>query len=206
MFWGFKSSSAKQNKSRGHQVAWGWKYIHISCSTRFPSCLRSLNSGWGYCSLAGFTLSHMLKHTEQVGFTTSSGPLCSHPQSRAEATHISISYTDKLAFLLPGRFPHRRMKCESFGGFADARHTAFQVPTETRGARVRSSNRQLRHLIVQIKNEWWCRLQRRKKRGIVKVRGEKGVQYVVWAEGQYFIQIDSFFFCCFYIITNAVKS
>ena len=59
--------------------------------------------------------------------------MCSHPQSRAEAIHISISYTDKLAFSLPGRFPHERMKCERFGGFADARHTAFQVPTETRG-------------------------------------------------------------------------
>lgn len=83
--------------------------------------------------MAGFTISHMLKHTEQVGFTTRRGPLCSHPQSRAEAIHISISYTDKLAFSLPGRFPRERMKCKRFGGFADARHTAFQVPAETRG-------------------------------------------------------------------------
>ncbi|KAL7374042.1 hypothetical protein ABVT39_020794 [Epinephelus coioides] len=27
-----------------------------------------------------------------------------------------------------GRFPHERMKCETFGGFADARHTAFKCP------------------------------------------------------------------------------
>ena len=77
--------------------------------------------------------SHMLQHTEQVGSTTRRGPLCSHPQSRAEATHISISYTDKLAFPLPGRFPHERLKCRRFGGFADARHAALQLPTGARG-------------------------------------------------------------------------
>lgn len=77
------------------------------------------------------SVSHMLKHTEQVGFTTRRRPLCSHPQSRAVAIHISISYTDKLPFPLPGRFPHERMKCKRFDGFADARHVAFQVPTET---------------------------------------------------------------------------
>lgn len=86
-------------------------------ATWFYPCLRSLNSGWGYWNLAGVTISHMLKHTEQVGFTTRSGPLRSHPQSRAEAMHISISYTDKLAFSLPGRFPHERLKCKRFGEF-----------------------------------------------------------------------------------------
>lgn len=87
------------------------------------------------------------------GFYNKEGCLCSHPQSRAEAIHISISYTDKLAFLLPGRFPHERMKCERFGGFADACRTAFQVPTETSREGVRSINRQICHLIIQIKNK-----------------------------------------------------
>jgi len=82
-------------------------------------------------ALAEFTVSHMLKHTDQVGFTTRRKALCSHPQNRVEAIHISISYTDKLAFPLPGRFPHEWMKCERFGVFADAHCFASQEPTET---------------------------------------------------------------------------
>lgn len=95
----------------------------------------------------------MLRHTEQVGFTTTRGPLRSRAHGRAEATHISISYTDKLAFSLPGRFPHEWMKCERFGRFADARHTAFQVPTERHGGGVRSSNRQIKNKLVTAETE-----------------------------------------------------
>lgn len=89
-----------------------------------------LNSGWR--SVACFAISHMLKHTEQVGFTTTRGPQCSLAHGRAEASHISISHTDKLAFSLPGRFPLEWMKCKRFG-VGDVCYTAFQVSTGRRG-------------------------------------------------------------------------
>lgn len=135
----------------------------------------------------------MLRHTEQVGFTTTRGPLRSRAHGRAEATHISISYTDKLPFSLPGRFPHEWMKRERFGRFADARHTAFQVPTERHGGGVRSSNRQIKNKLVTTETE----------AGIV-IGKCGGVQYVVWAGGDNSVVTLSSFF--FNVITNAVKS
>lgn len=136
--------------------------------------------------MAGFTVSHMLKYTEQVGFTTRRRLVRSHPQSGAEAVRISIAYTDKLAFSLPGRFPHERMKCERFGGFADARHAAFQVPAETRGGwrgGVRSSNRQICHLIVQ-----------RKKKRVVETAVCCAVCCVGWGDNSVFTLAFFFFF------------
>lgn len=70
-----------------------------------------LNSFWR--TVARLIISPMLKHTEQVALTVTRGPLwCSSAQSQAPATHISILYTDKRAFSLPGKFSHERMKCK----------------------------------------------------------------------------------------------
>lgn len=49
------------------------------------------------------------------GFLQPGEALCSQAQSRAQAICICISYTDKLAFSLPGRFLMRGRSAGDFG-------------------------------------------------------------------------------------------
>lgn len=111
-----------------------------------------LNSVWG--TVACLITSHMLKHTEQAR----GPPWCSPAQSQVLATRISILYTDKLTFSLPGKFPHERMKCKRL-----LSHLFLSVHIVVRVgicvclcvycACESSRKRPMYHLIIQIQNK-----------------------------------------------------
>lgn len=113
-----------------------------------------LNSFWR--TVARLIISPMLKHTEQVALAATRGPLWgSSAQSQAPATHISILYTDKWAFSLPGKFSHERMKCKRLlpHSFLSAHRVVYVGICVCVCVRVSSRKRQMYQLIIQIQNK-----------------------------------------------------